>query len=435
MNRSFLAALPLFSAALLAQGVQEAAEPNNTTATAVVLPEGLQGFGDITAGDEDWFKLTLTANADLKVWTGAGFFGPIGDTRVRVYAADGITVLIDVDDGNTTTHGYYTTFSVGNYPAGDYYVAVRGFNSTTVGSYTLDIVTATPGTYAAVLPPLTNVAETAEDNDPRNVGGVATPSALFTVNSGNTVTGAGSSTGFTVATADYDFYALNITSPGLVTMETITGAASPANTDTVVHFADAAFTRLAFDDEGGVGSLSLLSYNVTTPGTYYVVVSGWGASSTGNYLLRITGPAAPLPTGQAAVTMQTGGCGPSLATRPAGMGSGTELPVLGSQFWVDATGLQPNTLLFRVIGLLPRATPFNLGLLGAPGCLIEVDGLDASAGIADAGGVLFWNVNSPFTLSLIGLPLEQQVVALDSGANALGVVVSNRVSTLWGILH
>ncbi|MCA8967364.1 MAG: PPC domain-containing protein [Planctomycetes bacterium] len=435
MNRLLFAALPLFSPVLLAQGVLESAEPNNSTATAAVLPNGVQGYGDITAGDEDWFKITLAAASDLKVWTGAGFLGPIGDTRVRIYAADGVTILADVDDGNTATHGYYTTFAVGNYAAGDYYVAVRGFGATTVGAYTLDVVVATPGTYAAVLPPLTSVAESAEDNDPRHVAGVATASNLFTLNGGNTVAGAGGSTDFDVAAADYDFYALNITSPGLVTMETITGAAAPANTDTVIHFADSTFTRLAYDDEGGAGSLSLLSYNVTTPGTYYAVVSGWGSGSTGNYLLRVTGPLAPLPTGQASVTMQSGGCGPNLSTRPAGTGSGSELPVLGSQFWVDGTGLQPNTLLFRVIGLLPRNVPFNLGPLGAPGCQIEVNGLDASAGISDAAGVLFWNVNSPFTLALIGLPLEQQLVALDSGANALGVVVSNRVSTLWGITH
>ena len=436
MNRlCLLAALPLFSSALLSQGVSESGEPNNSSVTAAVLPEGIQGYGDISAGDEDWFKITLTAASDLKIWTGAGFFGPIGDTRVRIYAADGTTVLVDVDDGNTATHGYYTTFTVGDYAAGDYYVAVRGFNASTAGSYTLDVVVATPGTYAPVLPPLASVAEAGEDNDPRNVGGVATVSALFSVNSGNTSVGAGGSTGFGVAGADYDFFALNVTSPGLVTMETITGAAVPANGDTVIHFADASFTRLAYDDEGGVGSLSLLSYNVTAPGTYYAVVSGWDASSTGNYLLRVTGPLAPLPTGQAVVTMQTGGCGPNLATRPAGFGTGSELPVLGSQFWVDATGMQPNTLLFRVIGLLPRTVPFNLGPLGAPGCQIEVNGLDASAGLSNAAGVLFWNINSPFTLSLIGLPLEQQVVALDGAANSLGVVVTNRVSTLWGITH
>ncbi|MCB9879899.1 MAG: hypothetical protein H6835_20095 [Planctomycetes bacterium] len=38
MNRLLFAALPLFSPVLLAQGVLESAEPNNSTATAAVLP-------------------------------------------------------------------------------------------------------------------------------------------------------------------------------------------------------------------------------------------------------------------------------------------------------------------------------------------------------------------------------------------------------------
>ncbi|MBM4063754.1 MAG: hypothetical protein FJ265_22045, partial [Planctomycetes bacterium] len=177
MPRQFLAALPLLVPFATAQGVPEGAEPNNTLATAAVLPAGAQAYGDIdTSGtDEDWFRISLSAASDYKIWTGPGCSGQIGDTIVRIYAADGVTVLTEVDDGNAATHGLYSTFQ-GTLAAGDYYVAVRGF-STSSGSYTLDVVLAPLGTYVQVAPPLTAGTEGPENNDPRPAfgGGTATP--------------------------------------------------------------------------------------------------------------------------------------------------------------------------------------------------------------------------------------------------------------------
>ncbi|MCB9879898.1 MAG: hypothetical protein H6835_20090 [Planctomycetes bacterium] len=59
---------------------------------------------------------------------------------------------------------------------------------------------------------------------------------------------------------------LNITSPGLVTMETITGATSGAGEHRHEGSTADLTTRLV-DDEARCWLLSLLSYNVTTPGT------------------------------------------------------------------------------------------------------------------------------------------------------------------------
>ena len=58
-------------------------------------------------------------------------------------------------------------------------------------------------------------------------------------------------------------------------------------TDTVVHIADASLTRLAYHDDVNypTNAFSVLSYAITTPGTYYIVVSG---NDTSNYLLDIT---------------------------------------------------------------------------------------------------------------------------------------------------
>jgi len=430
---------------LAAQGTLEAVEPNNTTATATPLATGAQAYGDLTAGDEDWYKITLTSTSDLKVFAGPGFAGQCDDTRVRIYAADGTTILIDVDDGNTAGQGYYSTFTVGGYAAGDYYVSVRGYSATTAGSYTLDVVAAAPGTYAAVLPPLTPVNEAAENNDPRPAfgSGTATTSAVFTRNLGNTIAGGTSGTSELTVGKDYDFYELVVTTTGVHTFDTraTTTAPTPIVDDTVIRLLDSSFTSLGFNDDTG-GTYSLLSFNITTPGTYYLCVSGYYGTSAGNYYLDIAGPTAPLPTGPSTVTIQAGGCAGSAGTPALGTRATISFPaarperaVLGSTFYLDGTNLPASAPLFRVIGFGALAVPFDLTGLGAPGCQVEVDPLSAVLSFSDAGGAHFWEFALPGGLVFVGLTLEQQLVVFDPPANGLGVTVSNRVSSVCGITH
>lgn len=428
MKLSLLAALPLFAPALFAQGIPET-EPNNLSGDSGVftLATGTQGQGAVSpAGDVDFFKITLTAPSDLRVWTNPGTTGAIADTLVDVYAADGTTLIGSDDDGGV---GLYSLLVLGNLPANDYYVVVRGF-TTNVGAYTFDVVAAPVGTYVVVPPALVNVAEGAENNDPRPGfgAGTATASQVFSLNAGNLGAGGGSSTSFTIATADYDWYAFTVTTTGTHTFETITGAPSPATTDTVVGLFDSSLAQLAFDDDGGAGNLSLLSFNITTPGTYYAVVKAWG-SSIGNFTLRILGPLPPLPSGAATVAAQAGGCdGATLGTASPG----TEVPVLGSEFVLTAAGLDASTPAFRVLGLV-TGTPFDLGTIGGPaGCLVDVDPISSTFVLSDANGNDFWSISTPADVAFIGLPLQQQVVALDSVAL---IVATNRVASVCGITN
>lgn len=426
-----LSVLTLLCPALLAQGTPEAAEPNDTIATATTFAVGAQGYGEIatTGSDEDWFSIVLTSASDLLVWTAPGRHGQIFDTRVRVLAADGTTVLIDADDGNTATHGFYTVFTLDNVAAGTYYVAVRGFDSTTFGTYTLDVVAAPPGSYTP-----TAVVEAAEENDPRAPAGVATVSAPHARNTGACSAGA-INTGFAEVGVDYDFFQFTVTAPGPVLLETLPGAASPALLDTVVHLADASLNRLAFDDDGaGPGSfLSRLVFQLPAAGTYYAVVNGFGSGSagTGNYILRIATP-------DAAVTIHAGGCPgsagtPTMSTRDAGSGQRPEQPVLGSDFYVDGDNLPANAPLFRIIGLVTLASPVNLTVFGAPGCLVEVDPLNTDFGLADANGEFVARVQTIYSPLFVGLPLQQQLAVLDLAGNALGLTFSNRVGAVCGL--
>ncbi|MCA8948081.1 MAG: pre-peptidase C-terminal domain-containing protein [Planctomycetes bacterium] len=425
-----LSAFAVLTAMAPAQGVPEAAEPNSSLATATVLAGGQQAFGAISAGDEDWFALTLTADRDYRIWTGPGSAVEIHDTRVRILAADGMTVLADVDDGSPITHGDYTLLT-GKLVAGTYYVAVRGHDAGTTGSYTLDVVLADRGVYER-----RSVAEATESNDPRQAYGSGTPtvSGHDTRNVG-TITTAGGGASYTVPAVDYDFYELAVTAPGTFVMETVVGAAAPALTDSVIFLADAALQEIAFDDDGGAGLLSRLTAALT-PGTYYVVVKGFSSATTGNYELAITGPKYV-----ATVAAPAGGCAGSNGTPRLGVRHGAsfgetpERPVLGSTFVLDGTNLPTNTGLFRVIGLLSLAAPYDLGPFGAPGCAVEVAPIDQSIALVDGSGVHFWPLALPANCAYIGMPLEQQLVVYDPGANPLGVTASNRVSSVLGTVH
>lgn len=74
-------------------------------------------------------------------------------------------------------------------------------------------------------------------------------------------------------------------------------------------------------------------------------------------------------------------------------------------------------------------TPF-----GAPGCTQYIDLTGASTNLMIGGPTNSVNVTIPNNTGLAGLPLDFQSWALDSGANALGVVNSNGVASTVGTL-
>lgn len=435
MHKYLLAALPLFTPVLLAQGNLEV-EPNNDALTATVLASGSQGYGAIdVAGDFDFYKVTLSAASDLRFWIGPGRVGTLDDSDLALLASDGTTVLATNDDVSGVTN-WLSRIVAGNLPAGDYYLRVRSsqtFDPAGVGTYTIDVIAAAPGTYVGLSGPLTPAIEGAENNDPRPAygSGVATVTALGTETLGNLSAAVGG-TSFT-GVGDYDFYEIFVPVAGMLTASTSVAGTipAPAMTDTVVHIADASMTRLAYHDDVNypANAFSTLNYAITTPGTYYIVVSGY---DTGNYLLDIT-LAAPLPTGASTVTMQAGGCGVTLGNRACNQGDRPEVPVLGSAFFLDGAGMDANAPAFRVIGLGTLGSPFDLGSVGGPlGCNVEVDPISAVFFAADASGEDAWQLALPLDLGLIGLPLEQQLVAL-SGAQV--IVASNRVTSVCGVTN
>jgi hypothetical protein len=96
------------------------------------------------------------------------------------------------------------------------------------------------------------------------------------------------------AGTDVDYFTFTTTG-GAATFETSAGAA-PAIGDTKIYiYGTDGTTQIGYDDDAGVGYYSLVNYNFTVPGTYYIKVIGYSASYTGNYVLTCTAVAPPPP--------------------------------------------------------------------------------------------------------------------------------------------
>jgi hypothetical protein len=126
----------------------------------------------------------------------------------------------------------------------------------------------------------------------RSVIAEVEPNDTFDVGSGPLV-GGDQGTGIILASTDVDYWVINVTVTGLWTLTTDAGPA-PALGDSYIHlYGPDGVTQLAADDDSGPGAYSMISYNFTATGTYFIKVRGYSASYTGNYVLNIASPLPP----------------------------------------------------------------------------------------------------------------------------------------------
>ena len=445
MRFSFLALALLACASARGQLLVEA-EPNDVASLAMSLPAGAQVDGAILSQavpDEDWYQVDLPRASDLRAWTGPGRGGPlaqIGDTYLALRSATG-QMIVEVDDGNLATHGYYSVLSMGGLAAGRYYLVVRGRQPSLSGTYSLDVMAAATGTLVRSQP-LQTVFEGPEDNDPRS-GGIASFSAVYTNNLGSLRSGGGGTSWSTVGgIGDYDYFTFVMPAPGIVTLATLPGSGI-ASGDTVVHLVNVSGNRLDFDDDSGPGAYSLLHHPVAS-GTYHAVVSGFGSVNSGSYQLQIQA-SLPLSLGAASTVVQSGGCQgsagltPHLGPRENSIFPGVlpEQPVLGSTYVMDLVDIPPNAAISTATGFTQAVPPVDLSQSGAPGCFVEVsaNGGQAHLNTALGNGVFHWAIALPLDVTFLGLNLEMQAVVFDPLANAAGVSLSNRSSAVCGMTH
>lgn len=412
--------LPLFLAGgVCAQRVAEAAEPNQTAVTATSLAIGREAFGVLAgAGDVDWYAVTVPAGVRLRAETGPGLGAQARDTVVTLLDASG-SPLRSNDDG--VASGWYSRLYAPVLPAGQYFLVVEaGPNAQAGGSYTLDV----RGVVAAVTPPPL-APEGPESNDPR-LGGVATGVTLPA-----RCSGAATSTGLG---GDWDFYRFALTAESFVEARvdaTASHPSSPRLDDPVLYLFDnsAPPNLLA----GPFQSTSFGAYDAALEarlpvGTYQIAIRGWNGSIGGSYYLDVVRRDA------GRVTVFPGGCGGrslDVATTDAGPAAPLRLerPVIGTTLSLLGANLGANAFTFHVVGF--ASTFVDLGMLGAPGCALEVNYVDTPLYLADAGGRVVYPLPLPEATSLLGLAVESQAAVFDL-SNALGVTLSNRVAAIVG---
>jgi hypothetical protein len=406
--------------AAFAQGLPEAPEPNESPTTATPFAPNLQAEGSIgVGGDKDWYSFSLGAPANIMATTGWATGVTVDvDTVLTLYQSDGVTVVGLNDDRGLDRYSRLEVASLpANTPANPFYLLeVKHFQAAATGNYVLDL---------QAKPPTVEVAEGVEPNDPRIPTGGATLATIDSLHTGALSVG-GAGTSYTSLTADYDFWQVIIPAPMTVEFETKDELAGAA-TDTVIHLTDAAFNRITFDDDGGALALSRLSFLFTTPGLYYLAVSGYGGTTgVGNYQLAIRStPPAFVQSANAC----TGSAGtPTLSVRGA---NPTELPWLGTEFFVDETNLPASAIYFRLLGLASLPVPFDLGPLGAPSCFVNVNPAASTLVLGDPSGTGFWGIILPNVGAFAGIELHYQLAVLDPAANAAGLTTSNKaVGTL-----
>ena len=218
----------------------------NTRSAATRVATGSTTAGTLTAGDVDYFAITVSQSGTLTVNTSGST-----DTHGTLENASGGTLATD-DDGGSGSN-FRASASVG---AGTYYVKVRGYSGSTAGDYQLHVTFAASG-------------EPPDGDDHGNTRSAATRVAT------------GSTTAGTLTAGDVDYFAVTVSQSGTLTVNT------SGSTDTHGTLENASGGTLATDDDGGSGSNFRVSASVGA-GTHYVKVRGYSGSTTGDYRLHVT---------------------------------------------------------------------------------------------------------------------------------------------------
>lgn len=124
------------------------------------------------------------------------------------------------------------------------------------------------------------------------------------------------------------------------------------------------------------------------------------------------------------------GCAGSAGT-PTLDAAPTDTPVLGRNFTIAIGNLPAGAGSFAIVYGFSNTTfpglgslPFDLGVVGAPGCRLLCD-LAATAGVGHSGGTGSFTMRLPNIRALAGTTFYNQAYVLDPGANGLGVTVTN----------
>lgn len=262
-------------------------EPNNSLATAQLLECGNvlrpASIAVSTPRDTDYVKFTVTAGTVITVGTDAdGTSGQVGDTRIRLFDANGATLATDDDSGP----GLYSLITFTATYTGTYYAGFAAYGSQT-GSYKGFVSCQTPQP-----PPANDQCAGAIFIECGNVN--LSGSTQFANNDYTPLaSGLGGCTGYSELGRDVvyvinagggDSVNLTYTSAADGSIYLITNCASP--TTSCVAGADATLA----------GQPEVLSYTFPSTGVYYLILDSYGANTGGAWTLTGEFRCAIVPT-------------------------------------------------------------------------------------------------------------------------------------------
>ncbi len=227
--------------------------PGGITTTATLTPGNYVASDIDTAGDTDWFGISLVAGQTYTFYTiltGAG----LGDSVLTLYNSAGTQIATN-DDVATNQLWSEITFTATT--SGTHYLGVAAFGSDTGGYY------------------LTSSAPVA-DSIPANT------STTSTLSLGSTVSGSLQSAG------DHDWYAVTVVAG--TSYQFTTSAVGASDVDTTLVLRDSTGAVLAYNDDTA-GTYSRITFTATTSGTVYLDVAAWGNAEAGTYQVTVAEPA------------------------------------------------------------------------------------------------------------------------------------------------
>ncbi|MCA8950998.1 MAG: hypothetical protein KDE27_15950 [Planctomycetes bacterium] len=411
-------------------------EPNDALAQADAIAGGDVLDASLSnAGDQDWYRLTLTAPR-TGVWFEIVEGGTpwVSNHRWEIYDAGGGAL------GPTSTFGSNAGDSsptairsseVRSWPAGTYYLVVRHSsfplglgNAVAQGNYRLRVTTMPMGASPTV------------ESEPNDTIQTADPVAL-----GSGI--AGSITGSGGADPSDIFGPFTISSPIVVQFQTMQGNAN-ALLDSTIRLLDGngdPVTQWTVGNLLSPTSHARATVNFARNETWYLEVRspGTAVSQAGSYVLEIGASASPYVLAGYDIAEVNGLCLGSNGLRPTlAVDTPTERPVLGTTFSRRVKFLPPFAPFFLIEGLSDELAlgslplPYDLGLNGAPDCYVHVDPVATALYLGNAGGSVELNSALPNSVMFRGIGIYEQAVVLDLPANTLGITSSSYARKLLG---
>ncbi len=355
------------------------------TRTTGAVAVGGSAAGEVeTAGDHDWFAVTLEAGRTYRIdlegsWTDAG---TLSDPYLHgVHDAEGNLIPGTLDDDGGSVLNSRLAFTPD--AAGTYYIAA-GARRSGSGTYTLSVTEESVAEEPVVPPPV--------NEEP--VPGESADLAADTTTTGAVAVG-GSAAGEVDTAGDHDWFAVTLEAGRTYRIDL---EGSPTGDGTLsdpylrgVYDADGNLVPGTLDDDGGQSLNSRVAFTPDEAGTYYIAAGAYGSGS-GTYTLSVTEELASAPqvteepvAGEsadlAADTTTTG------AVAVGGSAAG-EVDTAGDHDWFAVTLEAGRTYRIDLKGLRTEDgtldDPYLRGVHDAAGNLI-------SGTLDDDGG---WSLNS-----------------------------------------